>query len=62
MEANAILHDEIATLKSRKLVTHVDGKYTDRMRLCVTDILSHNVGINQVARACNSSSTEISRH
>ena len=47
MEANAILHDELATLKSRKLVTYVDGKYTDRMRLCVMDILSHNVGINQ---------------
>ena len=48
MEANAILHDELATLKSRKLVTYVDGKYTDSMRLCVMDVLSHNVGINQV--------------
>ena len=48
LEANAILHDELATLKSRKLVTYVDGKYTDRMRLCVMDILSHNVGINQI--------------
>ena len=48
LEANAILHDELATLKSRKLVTYVDGKYTDSMRLCVMDILSHNVGINQV--------------
>lgn len=48
LEANAILNDELTTLKSRKLVTYVDGKYTDRMRLCVLDILSHNVGINQV--------------
>ena len=48
LEANAILKDELATLKSRKLVTYVDGKYTDRTRLCVMDILSHNVGINQV--------------
>ena len=47
MEANAILHDELATLKSRKLVTYVDGKYIDRMQLCVMDILSHTVGINQ---------------
>ena len=48
MEASAILHDELTTLKSRKLVTYVDGKYTDSMRLCVMDVLSHNVGINQV--------------
>ena len=48
LEANAILHDELATLKARKLVTYADGKYTDPTRLCVMDILSHNVGINQV--------------
>ena len=48
MEANAILHDEVAASKSRKVETYVDGKYTESMRLCIMDILSHNVGIKQV--------------
>ena len=48
MEANATLHDEIATLKSRKLESCVDGKYTDSMRVCIMDILSRNVGMKQV--------------
>lgn len=48
LEANAILVDEVTALKSRKLTTYEDGKYTDSMRLCIMDILSHNVGINQI--------------
>lgn len=48
MEANAILHDKLSALKSRNLITYVDGKYTDSMQLCIMEILSHNVGINQV--------------
>ena len=38
----------MASLKSRKLVTYIERKFTDAMRLCVMDVLSHNVGINQV--------------
>lgn len=48
LEANAMLRDKLAALKSRKLTTYEDGKYTDSMRLCIMDILSHNVGINQI--------------
>ena len=48
MEVNAILNDELLALRSNKLTTYIDGKYTDSMRLCIMEILSHNVGINQV--------------
>ena len=40
LEANAVLQDELASLKSRKLVTYIEGKFTDAMRLCVMDVLS----------------------
>ena len=46
MEANAILHDELCALKSRKLITYVDGKYTESMQLVdwsSTEISRHRV-------------------
>ena len=48
MEANAQLLETINELRSRKITTHKDGKYTNSMRVCVMELLSHNVGIRQV--------------
>ena len=48
MEANAELHDEVKHLQSKMLTTFEDGKYTNELRVCVMDLLSHNVAILQI--------------
>ena len=48
LEENAVLNEELCQLKSQSLTTMVDGKYTDEVRLCVMELLAHNVGINKV--------------
>ena len=47
-DTNAQLLDNIKSLEKRKVVTFMDGKYTEDVRLCVMDLLSRNVGIRQV--------------
>ena len=34
LEENALLNEELCQLKSQSLVTMVDGKYTEEVRLC----------------------------
>ena len=48
LEENALLNEELCQLKSQSLVTMVDGKYTEEVRLCVMELLALNVGINKV--------------
>ena len=48
LEANAALQEELTQLTSRTITTMVNGKYTEEVRLCVMDLLSHNVGIKRV--------------
>ena len=42
LEANAELHDELKHLQSKKLITFEHGKYTNELRVCVMELLSHN--------------------
>ena len=54
LEANAELKDQLQALQSQKLKTMEDGKYSNEVRMCVMELLSHNVGIwkvEQVIRA-----------
>ena len=48
LEENAVLNEELCQLKSQSLITMVDGKYTEEVRLCVMELLALNVGINKV--------------
>ena len=48
MEANAELKDEVKQLQLRKLTTFEGGKYSDELRMCVMELLSHNVAILRV--------------
>lgn len=48
LEENAALQEELTQLTSRTITTMVNGKYTEEVRLCVMDLLSHNVGIKRV--------------
>ena len=48
LEANAQLLETINNLRSRKISTYTDGRYTASVRVCVMELLSHNVGIRQV--------------
>lgn len=45
LEANAELKDQLQALQSQKLETMNDGKYSNEVRMCVMELLSHNVGI-----------------
>ena len=45
LEANAELKDQLQALQSQKLETMKDGKYSNEVRMCVMELLSHNVGI-----------------
>ena len=47
MEANAELK-EVKQLQLRKLTTFEGGKYSDELRMCVMELLSHNVAILRV--------------
>ena len=48
LEENACLKEEITQHKTRTITTMVNGRYTEEVRLCVMDLLSHNVGIKKV--------------
>jgi len=48
LEANAELHDELKYLHSKKLITFEHGKYTNELRVCIMELLSHNVAILQI--------------
>ena len=47
LEENAVLNEELSHLKSRH-ITMVNGKYTEEVRLCVMELLAHNIGIKKV--------------
>ena len=49
VEANAELKDEVEQLQLRKLTTFEGGKYSDELRMCVMELLLHNVAMLQVA-------------
>ena len=48
LQANAELTERIKKLEDRKLTTFKDGKYTDDVRLCMMELLAHNVATRQV--------------
>ena len=43
LEENALLNEELYQLKSQNMITIVDGKYTEEVRLCVMELLALNV-------------------
>ena len=43
LEENALLNEELCQLKSQSIITIVDGKYTEEVRLCVMELLALNV-------------------
>ena len=45
---NAELKEEIARLQERRVVTFEAGQYTDEVRQCCLELLSMNVGVNNV--------------
>ena len=45
---NAELKEEIAQLQERRVVTFEAGRYTDEVRQCCLELLSMNVGVNNV--------------
>ena len=47
-QVKAQLLDDMNHLKTRKVTTYVDGKYTDDIQICVMELLLRNVGIIQV--------------
>ena len=47
---NTELKEEIARLQERRVVTFEAGRYTDEVRQCYLELLSMNVGVNNVAR------------
>lgn len=51
LEENAVLNEELCQLKSQSIVTMVDGKYTEEVRLCVVELLALNIGSNMVEPA-----------
>ena len=54
MEANAELKDEVKQLQLRKLTTIEGGKYSDKLCMCVMELLSHNIAILQVVSVIQS--------
>ena len=45
---NASLQDEITELKTEAWKRQENGKYTNKLRMCITKLLSINVSINNV--------------
>ena len=56
---NTELKEEIAQLQERRVVTFEAGRYTDEVRQCYLELLSMNVGVNNVAPIIRSVLTNI---
>lgn len=48
LEANAHLFDELKAHASNKVYFHNEGKYSDDLRICIMELLTHGVGILKV--------------
>ena len=54
LEENAILQDRIKELESQTITLYEDGKYNDKTRECVMELLSLNVSIMKIEKVMRS--------